>query len=77
MAEKLYIISSPFEVGQKVYRKADDSDEPFIVVGFIVNYVNDRGDVIGYDILLSDLDGNIIACKPFELAGSVSKKEKD
>ena len=75
MAETLYILSSPFGVGQKVYRKMDDCDEPFTVVGFIINYVNERGDVTGYDILLSDMDGNIVPCKPFELTDIIRKQD--
>lgn len=76
MAEKIYIISSPFEIGQKVSRKINDYDETFVVVGFVVNYANDRGDVVGYDILLSDMDGSIMSCKPFEIVEYVPEKGK-
>ena len=76
MAEKIYIISSPFEIGQKVSRKIDNGDEPFVIIGFVVNYANDRGDVVGYDILLSDIVGSIMSCKPFEIVEFVTEKEK-
>jgi hypothetical protein len=61
-----YVLDTEFELGMIVRRKLNE-DETFIVIGYDIHYADLRGDITGYEIVVTDIEGNPMLCKPYEL----------